>query len=72
MYFCPLCNTRYTAEQPCFCHPRYQADSRRLSAPERTESVESRNLTGQRNQLFAKTFGWFQTFGTRFFQAKAR
>ncbi len=21
MYFCPLCNTRYTAEQPCFCHP---------------------------------------------------
>ncbi len=42
MYFCPLCNTRYTAEQPCFCHPRHQE---RHSEPKETiESLKIESL----------------------------
>jgi hypothetical protein len=43
MYFCPLCNTRYTAEQPCFCHPGAQANS--PQGPSELDSLHVELLT---------------------------
>ncbi len=51
MYFCPLCNTRYTAEQPCFCHPRHDArDSEQRDTIEQFK-IESLKIKGAHSNL---------------------
>ncbi len=44
MYYCPHCSTRYTAEQPCFCHPR-EAQAHAESTQTAIDSLRVESLT---------------------------